>query len=119
MNRQFQLVDVFADGPFSGNPLAVVFDADDLSSSTMLTMARWLNLSETSFLVRPASPRADYAVRIFTVNGELPFAGHPTLGSCHAWLANGGTSRGAEIVQQCEAGLIPIRRTENGLGFAG
>jgi PhzF family phenazine biosynthesis protein len=119
MNRVFQLVDVFNDGAFTGNPLAVVFDADDLTTPAMQTVTRWLNLSETAFLLRPTSPKADYRVRIFTLERELPFAGHPTLGSCHAWLSNGGTPANAtEIVQECEAGLIAIRRTAELLSFA-
>jgi PhzF family phenazine biosynthesis protein len=119
MNRPFQLVDVFNDGAFNGNPLAVVFDADDLTTSTMQTMTRWLNLSETAFLMRPSSSKADYRVRIFSPNHELPFAGHPTLGSCHAWLCNGGgPADPAEIVQECGAGLIAIRRCAEMLSFA-
>jgi PhzF family phenazine biosynthesis protein len=118
MNRPFQLVDVFNDGAFTGNPLAVVFDADDLTTSTMQTMTRWLNLSETAFLLRPSSPKADYRVRIFTPDREMPFAGHPTLGSCHAWLSNGGRSADAsEIVQECGAGLVAIRRSADLLSF--
>ena len=119
MNRPFQLVDVFNDGAFTGNPLAVVFDADDLSTSAMQTVTRWLNLSETAFLLRPTSPKADYRVRIFTLERELPFAGHPTLGSCHAWLSNGGKSADAgEIVQECGAGLVPLRRAADRLSFS-
>lgn len=119
MNRPFQLIDVFHDGAFSGNPLAVVFDADDVSTSAMQTMTRWLNLSETAFLLRPSSPKADYRVRIFTPDREMPFAGHPTLGSCHAWLSNGGRpANGSQIVQECEAGLVPIRRSAELLAFA-
>jgi PhzF family phenazine biosynthesis protein len=119
MNRPFQLVDVFNDGAFTGNPLAVVFDADDLSTSAMQTLTRWLNLSETAFLLRPTSPKADYRVRIFTLERELPFAGHPTLGSCHAWLSNGGKSANvSEIVQECEAGLVPLRRVADRLSFS-
>jgi PhzF family phenazine biosynthesis protein len=119
MNRSFQLVDVFEDGAFTGNPVAIVFDADDLTTSTMLTMTRWLNLSETAFLLRPSSHKADYRVRIFSLSGELPFAGHPTLGSCHAWLSNGGQPAAAgEIVQECAAGLVAIRRTAEMLSFA-
>src|SRR6202011_1479555 len=116
MNRPFQLVDVFNTDAFTGNPLAVVFDADDLTTSAMQTMTRWLNLSETAFLLRPSSPKADYRVRIFTLDREMPFAGHPTLGSCHAWLSNGGRPADAsEIVQECGAGIgnvchtLPIR----------
>ena len=119
MNRPFQLVDVFNTGAFTGNPLAVVFNADDLTTSTMQTMTRWLNLSETAFLLRPSSPKADYRVRIFTLDREMPFAGHPTLGSCHAWLSNGGQSaEPLEIVQECGAGLVAIRRTAELLSFA-
>jgi len=119
MNRPFQLVDVFNTSAFTGNPLAVVFDADDLTTSAMQTMTRWLNLSETAFLLRPTSPAADYRVRIFTLDREMPFAGHPTLGSCHAWLSNGGQSADAsEIVQECGAGLVPIRRSAEYLSFA-
>jgi PhzF family phenazine biosynthesis protein len=119
LNRPFQLVDVFHDGPFSGNPLAVVFDADDLSTSAMQTMTRWLNLSETAFLLRPSSPNADYAVRIFTLEREMPFAGHPTLGSCHAWLSNGAIpADDSLIIQECGAGLVPIRRSAEFLAFA-
>ena len=119
MSRPFQLVDVFHDGAFSGNPLAVVFEADDLSTAAMQTMARWLNLSETAFLSRPSSPGADYRVRIFTLDREMPFAGHPTLGSCHAWLATGAIPTDAAlIVQECGAGLVPIRRRAGQLAFA-
>jgi len=119
MNRPFQLVDVFNDGAFTGNPLAVVFDADDLTTAIMQTVTRWLNLSETAFLLRPTSAKADYRVRIFTLERELPFAGHPTLGSCHAWLSNGGKSGDpGEVVQECEAGLVSIRRATDRLSFA-
>lgn len=119
MNRPFQLVDVFSDGAFTGNPLAVVFDADDLTTSATQTMTRWLNLSETAFLLRASSPKADYRVRIFTLDREMPFAGHPTLGSCHAWLTNGGHSADdLEIVQECGAGLVAIRRIAELLSFA-
>ena len=86
MNHRFQLVDVFNEHPFSGNPLAVIFDADDLTTDAMQRITRWLNLSETAFLLSPSSSDADYRVRIFTLHREMPFAGHPTLGSCHAWL---------------------------------
>ena len=119
MKRPFQMVDVFHDGAFSGNPLAVVFDADDLSTSAMQSMTRWLNLSETAFLLRPSLTTADYRVRIFTLERELPFAGHPTLGSCHAWLSNGAVPADAAlIVQECGAGLVPIRRSGELLAFA-
>ena len=109
MPRPFQLIDVFNDGPFTGNPLGVVAAADDLTTEDMQRITRWLNLSETAFLLEPISPEADYRVRIFTLQRELPFAGHPTLGSCHAWLGNGGRPRhSSEIVQECGAGLIRI-----------
>ena len=109
--RTFTQVDVFTDTPLLGNPLAVVHDAQGLSDAQMAAFARWTNLSETTFLLPPTDPAADYRVRIFTPHRELPFAGHPTLGSCHAWLAAGGIARGAgEVVQQCAAGLIRVRR---------
>jgi|SRR5688572_3014882 len=119
MPHDFQLVDVFGSAPFSGNPLAVVHDADGLDSDEMQTIARWLNLSETTFLLPPTSAEADYRVRIFTLQRELPFAGHPTLGSCHAWLAAGGRPRQpGRIVQECPAGLVPLRHDAAGLAFA-
>ncbi|MCZ7450699.1 PhzF family phenazine biosynthesis protein [Agrobacterium rhizogenes] len=115
---RFQQVDVFSCEPMLGNPLAVVIDADDLPVETMLSFARWTNLSETTFLLRPTVPGADYRGRIFTPAGELPFAGHPTLGTCHVWLANNGGSRSNDIIQQCEAGLIRIRDIDGRLAFA-
>jgi PhzF family phenazine biosynthesis protein len=119
MAHAFQLVDVFGSGPFTGNPLGVVHDADGLDTETMQTIARWLNLSETCFLLPPTDPAADYRVRIFTLQRELPFAGHPTLGSAHAWLVAGGTPKeDGQVVQECPAGLIPIRRDARGLAFA-
>jgi PhzF family phenazine biosynthesis protein len=119
MSRRFSLVDVFGVAPFSGNPLAVVAEADDLTDAEMQRVARWMNLSETAFLLAPTDPQADYRVRIFTVAHELPFAGHPTLGACHAWLAAGGTPRDpTRIVQQCGAGLIPLRSGGERLAFA-
>jgi PhzF family phenazine biosynthesis protein len=119
MRRRFQQVDVFSPDPFLGNPLAVVLDGEGLSTEEMQQFSRWTNLSETTFLLPPTSPEADYRVRIFTLAKELPFAGHPTLGSCHAWLAAGGVPRDAgRIVQECGAGLVPIRRGEDGLAFA-
>lgn len=119
MLRRFQQVDVFGSRPLSGNPLAVVLDAEDLSTEEMQHFARWMNLSETAFLLPPSSPEADYRVRIFTLARELPFAGHPTLGSCHAWLTAGGVPRRPDlIVQECGAGLVPIRRAASGLAFA-
>jgi len=119
MPRPFQLVDVFGQGDFSGNPLAVVLDADGLDGETMQRITRWLNLSETTFLLPPTTPDADYRVRIFTLDRELPFAGHPTLGSCHAWLTAGGQPRRAgEVVQECGAGLVTVRRDGERLAFA-
>ena len=116
--RSFQQVDVFAPRPRQGNPVAVVLDGDGLSSEQMLQFTRWTNLSEATFVVPTSDPAADYAVRIFTAAGELPFAGHPTLGTCHAWLRAGGTARdAARIVQRCEAGLITIRRLDGMLAF--
>ncbi len=117
--RPFQLVDVFAPEPFTGNPLAVVFAAQDLADEEMQRIAQWLNLSETAFLLPPGDPAADYRVRIFTPGDELPFAGHPTLGTCHAWLEAGGTPRRADVVvQECGAGLVAIRREGDQLAFA-
>lgn len=119
MRRRFQQVDVFASDAFSGNPLAVVLDADGLTTDEMQQFTRWMNLSETTFLLPAASPEADYRVRIFTLARELPFAGHPTLGSCHAWLGAGGVPRRHDlIVQECGAGLVPIRRNGHDLSFA-
>ncbi|MCB8873963.1 PhzF family phenazine biosynthesis protein [Acidisoma silvae] len=119
MHRPFRLVDVFGRDDFSGNPLAVIADAEGLDTETMQRITRWLNLSETTFLLPPTTPEADYRVRIFTLTRELPFAGHPTLGTCHAWLEAGGQPRmPGRIVQECGAGLIPIRQSDRGLAFA-
>ena len=116
---KFTQVDVFTDTPLRGNPLAVVHGADGWTDERMQDFARWTNLSETTFLMAPTSPEADYKVRIFTPGGELPFAGHPTLGSCHAWLAAGGRPRGeGEVVQQCGVGLVRIRQDGRRLAFA-
>src|SRR5690606_18679432 len=101
-----------------GNPLAVVLGADGLSDAQMAAFANWTNLSETTFLLKPSTPEADYRVRIFTTQGELPFAGHPTLGSCHAWLESGGRPRDEDIVQECAVGLVRIRRDGERLAFA-
>jgi PhzF family phenazine biosynthesis protein len=114
----FHQVDVFTTEPTKGNPLAVVLKADTLSTARMAAFANWTNLSETTFLLQPTTRGADYRVRIFTPAAELPFAGHPTLGSCHAWLLAGGKPQNAEIIQQCEAGLIRIRRNGAHLAFA-
>jgi PhzF family phenazine biosynthesis protein len=119
MSRQFRQVDVFTATPYLGNPLAVVLGADGLTSEQMQRFANWTNLSETTFLLAPDHDGADYQVRIFTPSRELPFAGHPTLGTCHAWLEAGGQSRQAGVVvQQCEAGLVTIRQDDGGLAFA-
>jgi PhzF family phenazine biosynthesis protein len=118
-SRPFRQVDVFTDTPHAGNPVAVVHDADGLSDDAMQRFANWTNLSETTFVLSPTEGSADYRVRIFTTTRELPFAGHPTLGTCHAWLEAGGTPRMPEVVvQECGAGLIPIRRRGHGLAFA-
>jgi PhzF family phenazine biosynthesis protein len=117
--RPFDLVDVFTTVAFAGNPVAVVFDCADLDSERMQRVAHWLNLSETAFLLPATSPDADYRARFFMPTAELPFAGHPTLGSCHAWLAHGGSPRRPDVVvQECAAGLIAVRRTDDGLAFA-
>lgn len=119
MPRRFSQLDVFTAVPLAGNPLAVVHDAQGLSDAQMAAFARWTNLSETTFLLPPTDAAADYRVRIFTPGGELPFAGHPTLGSCHAWLAAGGRPRSADqVVQQCGVGLVPVRRDGARLAFA-
>ena len=119
MNRPFRQVDVFGSAPYRGNPLAVVLDGAGLSSEQMQRFAHWTNLSETTFVLPPASEDADYLVRIFTPVAELPFAGHPTLGTCHAWLEAGGSPhQPGLIVQQCGAGLVTLRRTADGLAFA-
>ncbi|AZE88632.1 PhzF family phenazine biosynthesis protein [Pseudomonas orientalis] len=113
----FKQLDVFSRVPLKGNPLAVVLGADSLTDQQMADFAKWTNLSETTFLLTPRDPRADYRVRIFTTTQELPFAGHPTLGSCHAWLHAGGVARGQEIIQECEIGLVRIRREGDELAF--
>lgn len=117
--RPFTQVDVFGSLPLKGNPLAVVLDGSGLTDEQMQSFARWTNLSETTFINQPTDARADYAVRIFTPDGELPFAGHPTLGSAHAWLEAGGQSQRPDvIVQECAAGLIDITRSGQELAFA-
>lgn len=109
--RPFKQVDVFTATPYRGNPLAVVLDGSGLDDEDMQRFATWTNLSETTFVLPPQDDRADYRVRIFTPGGELPFAGHPTLGSCHAWLEAGGKPRGPGfIVQECQVGLVKLRR---------
>ena len=116
--RSFLQLDVFTSEPYRGNPLAVVLDGAGLGDEQMQQFARWTNLSETTFLLPPTDPAADYRVRIFTPGGELAFAGHPTLGSCHAWLAAGGRPRGETVVQQCGLGLVRVRRGGESLAFA-
>ncbi len=119
MQLPFDQVDVFTAEPFLGNPVAVVHDADGLTTEQMRAIAVWTNLSETTFLLSPTKDEADYRVRIFSLSQELPFAGHPTLGTCHAWLGRGGTPATAgTIVQECELGLVPIRDSDDRLAFA-
>lgn len=117
--RDFAQVDVFSTTPYRGNPVAVVLDGAEVSDADMQQLARWTNLSETTFVLPPTHADADYRLRIFTPGGELPFAGHPTLGSAHAWLEAGGQPRSPErIVQECDAGLVAIRISSDGLAFA-
>ena len=116
--RRFRQVDVFTDQPLLGNPVAVVEDALDLSTEDMHAFTAWTNLSEATFLLPPGDAGADYRVRIFCPGRELPFAGHPTLGTCHAWLEAGGQPRSDIIVQECGAGLVRIRRDNDVLAFA-
>jgi PhzF family phenazine biosynthesis protein len=119
VTRSFCQVDVFTTVAYRGNPVAVVLDGDGLTTEEMQRFANWTNLSETTFVLPPTAAGADYRVRIFTPVAELPFAGHPTLGTCHAWLAAGGTPGSGEVVvQECGAGLIPVRRGADGLAFA-
>ncbi len=114
----FHQVDVFTSEPYLGNPVAVIHGADGLSTEQMRRIAVWTNLSETTFLLEPRHEDADYRVRIFSLATELPFAGHPTLGTCRAWLEASGTPRATDIVQECELGLITIRRDKGRLAFA-
>jgi PhzF family phenazine biosynthesis protein len=116
--RPFQQVDVFTEEPGRGNPVAVVLDGERLSDEEMQVFAAWTNLSETTFVLPPADPAADYRVRIWTPDGELPFAGHPTLGTAHAWLAAGGQPQAEHVVQECGAGLVPLRTGAARLAFA-
>jgi PhzF family phenazine biosynthesis protein len=117
--HRFSSVDVFTNELMFGNPVAVIHDADGLTTQEMADFARWTNLSETTFLLKPTDDRADYQLRIFTTRQELPFAGHPTLGSVHAWLEAGGIAKDPEcLVQQCGAGLVQIRRDGTRLAFA-
>jgi len=117
--RGFRQVDVFGSGPLRGNPVAVVHDAEGLDDTTLQAFASWTNLSETTFLLPPTDPGADYRVRIFTPETELPFAGHPTLGTAHAWLEAGGQPRrDGVVVQECGVGLVDVRRDGERLAFA-
>ncbi|TNM39428.1 PhzF family phenazine biosynthesis protein [Nocardioides albidus] len=116
--REFRQVDVFTHVPLLGNPVAVVHGAEGMSEEEMQRFARWTNLSETTFLLQPTDPAADYRLRIFTTETELPFAGHPTLGSAHAWLEAGGSPAGDRVVQQCGVGLVELRRDAGRLAFA-
>jgi len=119
VSRPLREVDVFTKTPYTGNPVAVVHDADGLSTEQMQRFANWMNFSETTFVLPPRAREADYRVRIFTPVLELPFAGHPTLGTCHAWLEAGGGQRNpAAVVQECDAGLVAVRQTRDGLAFA-
>ena len=115
--RPFAQVDVFSTVPVRGNPVAVVLDAEGMTDEQMASFARWTNLSETTFVLPPSDPAADYRLRIFTPSGELPFAGHPTLGSAHAWLEAGGVPSGDRIVQECGVGLVSIRSEQGRLAF--
>jgi PhzF family phenazine biosynthesis protein len=115
MDNDFQLVDVFGDGPFTGNPLAVL-DGAGLDTDEMQQIARWMNLSETVFLLQPTTDEADYRVRIFTLERELPFAGHPTLGTCHAWAERSGSDK-SRVVQECGAGLVKVERRDGRWAF--
>jgi PhzF family phenazine biosynthesis protein len=119
VRRRFAQVDVFGSTAGSGNPVAVVLDGDGIDAERMQQIAAWLNVAETTFVLPPQLPAADYRVRIFTIAAELPFAGHPTLGTCHAWLAAGNAAHSAEeVVQECASGLIRVRHMDGGLAFA-
>lgn len=117
LSLPFEQVDVFAEAPYQGNALAVIVSADELTAEQMQTFARWTQLSETTFLLRPTKPEAHYRVRIFTPLRELPFAGHPTLGSCHVWLTHNPGFSQQEIIQECGAGLVRIKRQDQRLAF--
>ena len=116
--RPFAQVDVFTSTPYLGNPVAVVLDGSGLSTEDMQAFTNWTNLSEATFVLPPTHPDADYALRIFCPGRELPFAGHPTLGSCHAWLQAGGLPKGKHVVQECGVGLVNIQRDGSKLAFA-
>ena len=119
MTRRFRQVDVFGEGSYKGNPVAVILDADSLDDDELKAISAWTNLSECTFLLPPTDPTADYRVRIFSLNTELPFAGHPTLGTARAWLDAGGVpSKPQLIIQECAAGLVPIRMSGDLLAFS-
>jgi PhzF family phenazine biosynthesis protein len=118
IERRFRQVDVFTSQALEGNPVAVVGDSEGLTTERMQAFTDWTNLSEATFLAPPQHPDADYSVRIFCPGRELPFAGHPTLGTCHAWLEAGGQPKGDVIVQECGVGLVRIRRDGERLAFA-
>jgi PhzF family phenazine biosynthesis protein len=119
VTRRIEHVDVFPTAPYRGNPVAVVLDGEGLETEEMQRFANWTNLSETTFVLAPTNAAADYRVRIFTPVQEFPFAGHPTLGTCHAWLAaTGRDARDADVVQECGAGRVRVRATPAGLAFA-
>ena len=116
--RPFAQVDVFTTTPYLGNPVAVVLDGTGLTTQQMQSFTDWTHLSEATFVLPPTHPDADYALRIFCPGRELPFAGHPTLGSCHAWLQAGGKPKGEHVVQECGVGLVEIRQDGKRLAFA-
>ena len=116
--RPFAQVDVFTGQAYLGNPLAVVLDGSGLSTAQMQAFTNWTNLSEATFVLPPTHAEADYAVRIFCPGRELPFAGHPTLGTCHAWLEAGGVPKAQDVVQECGVGLVRIQRHGRRLAFA-
>lgn len=116
--RQFQQVDVFTAVPYRGNPVAVVLDGQGVSDADMQDFTNWTNLSEATFVLPPTHAEADYRLRIFCPGRELPFAGHPTLGSCHAWLQAGGKPKGEYVVQECGVGLVKLKRDGDKLAFA-
>ncbi|SCX22381.1 putative isomerase YddE [Agrobacterium sp. DSM 25558] len=119
MSVSVHMVDVFGSDNFSGNPLVVIVGAEALATDEMQRLTRWFNLSETTFLLPTTNPVADYRVRIFTLDREMPFAGHPTLGTCHVWLKSGGVPKsGTDIIQECGAGLVKVRRYQDRLSFA-
>jgi PhzF family phenazine biosynthesis protein len=118
MLRNFKQVDVFTATPYRGNPVAVVLDGKGLSTEEMQAFTNWTNLSEATFVLPPTQDGADYRLRIFCPGRELPFAGHPTLGSCHAWLEAGGRPRGEYVVQECGVGLVKLKRDDERLAFA-